>query len=177
LFFQEQTGERRRSPSRNSWSNKMQRQPSRNRSRRPTRSRNGGGTRRLTVDEAFIALFIGAMEANQHVSREEAERAHHIIWSMKRYRHKSGETVDRLIDVMRRVVETRGASATVDIAARALPSRLRPAAFALSADLVLADGKIERAERRFLGQLAEAFGLDPQSRDRLIEAMLIKNSA
>jgi hypothetical protein len=57
-----------------------------------------GTAPRLTVDQVFIALLIGAMDANQHVSPEEAARAHHIIWSMKRFRHKSGETVGQLID-------------------------------------------------------------------------------
>ena len=32
--------------------------------------------RRLELDEALIALFIGAMDANHHVAREERARAH-----------------------------------------------------------------------------------------------------
>lgn len=35
--------------------------------------------RRLGPDEALIALFIGAMNANDHVAREELARAHHRI--------------------------------------------------------------------------------------------------
>jgi len=31
--------------------------------------------RRLALDEAFIAFLIAAMDANRHVSREEAARA------------------------------------------------------------------------------------------------------
>jgi hypothetical protein len=53
--------------------------------------------KRLELDEALIALFIGAMNANDHVAREELARAHHLIWSTKRFRRKSGETVGRLI--------------------------------------------------------------------------------
>lgn len=52
-------------------------------------------SRRLSLDEAFIALLIGAMDANGRVSRDELARAHHLIWSMKRYRRKSGEHVGR----------------------------------------------------------------------------------
>jgi hypothetical protein len=37
--------------------------------------------KRLELDEALIALFIGAMDANHHVAREELARAHHLIWS------------------------------------------------------------------------------------------------
>lgn len=132
---------------------------------------------RLTLDEAFIALLIGAMDANRHVSREELARAHHIIWSMKRYRRKSGEQVGRLIEAMRTMVEERGAFGAIATAAHVIPQRLRPAAFAVSADLVLADGKMEPAERRFLDRLATDLGLERQATAGMLDAMLVKNSA
>lgn len=132
---------------------------------------------RLTVDEAFIALFIGAMDANRHVSAEEAARAHHIIWSMKRFRRRSGDSVDRLVDATRSLVERHGPTAVIEKASRVIPVRLRSAAFALSTDLVLADGKMEPAERQFLHRLAENLGLDRMKRDVILQAMLIKNSA
>ena len=131
----------------------------------------------LTLDEAFMALLIGAMDANRHVSREELTRAHHIIWSMKRYRRKSGDQVNRLIDRTRTTIEERGALPVVAAAARVIPVRLRRSAFALSADLVLADGKLEPAERRFLNRLAGQLALDPQTAAGLLDAILVKNSA
>jgi tellurite resistance protein len=117
------------------------------------------------------------MEANGHVSAEEAARAHHVMWSMKRFRYKSGDTVGRLIDRMRTRLEESGALPLVAAAVRAIPARLRPAAFALASDLVLADGRIERAERQFLRQLADSLGLDAITRDVVLDAMLVKNSA
>jgi len=132
---------------------------------------------RLTVDEAFIALLIGAMDANRHVSREELARAHHIIWSMKRYRRKSGEHVNRLIDAMRTLIDERGALPIIDAATRVIPARLRPAAYALAADLVLADGKMEPAERRFLDRLGTDLVLPRPATAGILDAMLVKNSA
>ena len=132
---------------------------------------------RLTLDDAFIAILIGAMDANQHVSREEAARAHHIIWSMKRFRRKAGERVNRIIEAMRSLIETEGALAVITAATKVIPERLTAAAFAVSADLVLADGKIEPAERRFLERLASGLRLDRRTRDGLVRAMLVKNGA
>ena len=132
---------------------------------------------RLTLDDAFIAILIGAMDANRHVSREEAARAHHIIWSMKRFRRKSGDRVNRIIEAMRTLIETEGAVAVIAAAAHAVPERLRAAAFAVSADLVLADGTIEPAERHFLERLARNLRLDRRTRDGLVQAMLVKNAA
>jgi hypothetical protein len=48
------------------------------------------GVKRLELDEALIALFIGAMNANDHVAREELARAHHLIWSTKRFGGNQG---------------------------------------------------------------------------------------
>ena len=107
------------------------------------------GARSLELDEALIALFIAAMNANHHVAREELARAHHLIWSTKRFRRKSGESVGRLIDRMKRLLEEHDAAAVMDAAARTIPARLRPSAFAIVADLLLADGKIDARERTF----------------------------
>lgn len=133
--------------------------------------------RRLDVDEAFIALLIGAMDANGHVSPEEAARAHHIIWSTKRFRRKSGDVVGRLIELMRRLVGQHGSAAVVDAAARALPARLRKAAFAVAADVVLVDGRLEPAERRFLERLGADLQLAREAVPKIIDVMRIKNSA
>ena len=97
--------------------------------------------KRLDLDEALIAIFIGAMDANGHVAREELARAHHLIWSTRRFRRKSGETVGRLIDRMKRLLEDQEAKVVMDVAAKTIPARLRHSAFAIVADLLLADGK------------------------------------
>jgi len=129
----------------------------------------------LNPDAALIALFIGAMDANGHVAREELARAHHLIWSTRRFRRKSGETVGRLIDRMKRLLEAQDAAALMDRAARTIPASIRPSAFALVADLLLADGKIDARERRYLQRLALAFGIDRAAAGHLIDAMLVKN--
>jgi len=101
---------------------------------------------------------------------------HHIIWSMKRFRRKSGDTVGRLIERMRAIVEVHGSSETIAAAGCAIPRRLKSAAFALSADLVLSYGRIDSAEKRFLNALADQSGLAPETRAGLHDAMLMKNS-
>ena len=132
---------------------------------------------RLTPDEAFLAFLIAAMNANQHVAPAEAARAHHLIWSMRRFRRKSGERVGRGIERMRTLVEQHGALAVLNAGARSVPRRLRPAAFAVAVDLVLADGKIEPSERRFLDRLAADLGIDRKKAEQIRAVMLIKNSA
>ena len=135
----------------------------------------GPRLKRLELDEALIALFIGAMDANHHVAREELARAHHLIWSTKRFRRKSGETVGRLIDRMKRLLEQHEASEVINAVAKAIPAKLRPPVFAVVADLLLADGKIDARERKFLQRLAVNFNIPARVGKHVIETMLVKN--
>lgn len=133
--------------------------------------------RKMSVDQAVIAVLIAAMEANQHTSREEAARAHHIIWSMRRFRRRSGEAVGRLIETVRDRIEQDGVDVALQEAARALPARLRPSAFAVAVDLMLADTTLQRAERRLAARLATALGIGPVMTRDILRVMSIKNGA
>ena len=115
------------------------------------------------------------MNANGHVAREELARAHHLIWSTRRFRRKSGETVNRLIERMKRLLEEQEPAAVMEAAARGIPAKLRPSAFAVVADLLLADGKIDARERGFLRRLAVEFDIPAPVASRVIETMLVKN--
>ena len=140
--------------------------------RSPARPR---GAKKLDADEAFLALLIAAMDASGHASVAEAARAHNIIWSMGRFRRRSGETVGRKIDRARRRVEAEGAASVIAASARTIPARLRPSAFAVAADLVLVDGRVARGEGRFLGQLASSLGLDRETARGILDVMRVKN--
>ena len=127
------------------------------------------------LDEALIALFIGAMDADGHVAREELERAHHLIWSTKRFRRKSGDTVGRLMYRVKRLLEAEDAAVVMETAARQIPVRLRPSAFAIVADLVLADGKINAREGKFLQRLAVSLDIGSRVANEIVSIILVKN--
>jgi tellurite resistance protein len=130
---------------------------------------------RFTIDQALIAVMIASMEANAHTSPEEAQRAHHMIWSMRRFRHRDGEDVDELIDTVRERMEQSGIDAVLEQAVGMLPARLRQSAFAVATDLLLADAVLQRSERRFLLELARDLGLPPKLAQDVLRVMLIKN--
>lgn len=133
--------------------------------------------KKLKSDEAILACLIAAMDANDHVSREELTRAHHLISSMRKFRRRSGETVARDIERMRNHVERRGPGHVIAEGARSIPARLRPSVFAVAADLVLADGTLDTSERRFLDRLGAALQLNAATAERIREVMLVKNRA
>jgi tellurite resistance protein len=135
------------------------------------------GSTRLSVDEAVIAVLIAAMDANQHVSPEEAARAQHIVRSMRRFRRKSGEAVDRLTANVRERVGAEGTASVLEVAVRTLPARLRPPVFAVAVDVMLADAKLEPAERRFVTTLATALKVPGPVAAGIVKVMLVKNAA
>lgn len=139
------------------------------------RRRNHQRSGSLTLDEALIALFIGAMNANGHVAPDEAARAHHLIWSTRRFRRKSGDTVGKLIENMRALLDESGAPAVITRATKAIPARVRPSAFAVVADLLLADGKLEGAERRFLRELGSELKIDQDTAREIVDVVVLKN--
>jgi tellurite resistance protein len=148
------------------------------RTRRKATGHRGAAPRlALDADDAFVAVLIAAMEASDHVSADEAARAHDLIWATRRFRHRSGEAVGRRIERVRTLFRQQGVSPLVEAAARALPARLRPAAFAIAADIVLVDGRLERAEGRFLAELARQLRLGAETARRIRDVIRIKNSA
>jgi tellurite resistance protein len=140
--------------------------------KRPLKTRT---PRKLSPDQALIALFIGAMAANGHVAADEAARAHHLIWSTRRFRRKSGDQVGRMIQEMKRLIEESDASSVIRQASQSIPARGRASAFAVLADLLLADGKLDPSERKFLERTGTELKLDPEVVRQVMNVVLLKN--
>lgn len=127
-------------------------------------------------DDALVAILIAAMDASGHVSADEAARAHDIIWATRRFRNRSGDAVGRRIARMREMLGACGVSGLVTAAARSVPAPLRAGAFAMAADIVLVDGRMERSEARFLTTLARELGLEPSAARTIRDVIRVKNS-
>ena len=76
---------------------------------------------------------------------------------------------------MKSLLEEQEPASVMEAAARGIPAKLRPPAFAVVADLLLADGKIDARERKFLRTLAVDFNIRTRVASQVIEAMLVKN--
>lgn len=116
------------------------------------------------------------MMANDNVAPEESERAHHITWSMRRFRRRSGDTVGRLIERVRERIVSEGPAAVVQQASKVIPAPMRPSVLAVAADLVLVDGTLQRQERQFLGELSRQLKIAPALSLQILKAISIKNA-
>jgi hypothetical protein len=131
----------------------------------------------FNADEAFIGLVICAMEANGHTAPSEAARAEHIVWSMGRFRHRSGAVVGSLIAEMKAIVGDGDPAQILDAVCRAIPANLRQSAFAIAADVTLVDGRLERAERAFLAAAARSLQLSEPAAGSILDVIREKNRA
>jgi tellurite resistance protein len=131
--------------------------------------------RRLSGDEALIALIIGAMEANNHTAPEEAARAQHLVWSMPRFHGRSGAHLGRLIAAMKQMAHDYPPEIVIAAACRAIPARRRGAALAVVAD-VLVVGRLQRDERRFLLSVAKQLGQSPAQTKAILDVIRLKNA-
>lgn len=116
------------------------------------------------------------MMANDHVSAEESERAHHITWAMRRFKRRSGDTVGRLIERVRGRIVHDGPAAVVQQASKVIPASLRPSVLAVAADLVLVDGTLQRQERQFLSELARQLKIAPALSLQILKVISVKNA-
>jgi len=131
---------------------------------------------RLSVDEAFIALMIAAMEANGHAAPAEAARAQRIITSMARFRGRPAR-VGMLIERMKRLTGDRAPDEVIAAACRAIPARLRGPALAVAADLAIVDGRLDGPERRFLSSVASQLGQTRRQAKIILDVVRLKNRA
>ncbi len=130
----------------------------------------------MSEDLAIIAVLIAAINANQHITAAEGGRAMHLLWSMRRFRQRDGDELDRLIDEVRQRINAQGDEAVVEDAVQVIPPELGPGVFAAAVDLVLVDGVLERAEREYLHRLAGRLQLSPERAETIVTVMQKKNS-
>lgn len=133
------------------------------------------GDRPLTTEEAFAVVLLVAMAADGHVSDEERREFGAIVNRVKLYRAMNGDQFAAMMDKLEGLLHREGAERLLDRAAQGLPEELRETAFALAADLVLADGSVETEERHLLEALQARLGLPAPTALKIVEVLLVKN--
>ena len=122
--------------------------------------------RRLSNDEALIALIIAAMESSGHVAPVEAARAAELVRLMPQLRTHSRLVIDRMVERMKHYVGEHDNRAIIDAAWDAIPRDQRAAAVMTVIAVLMSDHRLQRPESAFLMKLTE--GLPYRRPDRRI---------
>lgn len=129
----------------------------------------------LTPAEAFAAITLAATASDGYLSDEEARSISATLSRMKLFRSYSNDVINRMFDKLLGVLRREGLDTLFNLAKESLPYDLKEAAFAVAADLVLADGIVTREEQDFLNDLCHALEISRHIATQIVEVMVIKN--
>ena len=127
----------------------------------------------LTAPEALMAISILAVSADGKMAQEEKQTlaANHV----RLFSAYSREEFQELFKKVLELVNKHRPSDVFVAAKNGLTPKLRQTAFALAADLVLADGVFTQEEQDLLVELWEALELKDEIGQKIMEVMIIKN--
>ena len=125
--------------------------------------------------EAFAAITLTATASDGYLSEEESRGITATLSRMKLFRSYPHEVMNRLFDKLLGILQRDGINTLFDTAKESLPLDLREAAFAVAADLVLAEGIVTEEEHNFLNDLYQALGISSEIARQILQVMMIKN--
>lgn len=129
----------------------------------------------LSPAEAFAAITLAAIASDGYLSDEEAQGISFTLSRMKLFRSYSDDVMRRMFDKLLNILKREGAGALFNAAKSSLPQDLQATAFAVSCDLVLADGVVTEEEQAFLSQLHQALNISEEMALQIVDVMMIKN--
>ncbi len=125
--------------------------------------------------EAFAAITLAAIASDGYLSDEEAQGISFTLSRMKLFRSYSDDVMRRMFDKLLNFLKRQGFNALFDAAKTSLPYDLRPTAFAVATDLILADGVVTQEEQDFLNKLVVDLEISQETALQIVEVILIKN--
>ncbi len=129
----------------------------------------------LNGPEAFAGIALCAVAADGVVTEDEAISLSVTLMNRKLYQGYSDKDMravfGKLIDIVRRD----GVNTLMERSAKALPADLKPTAFAVTTDLLLADGVMADSEKAFLERLQKSLGLADETALKIAEVISLKN--
>jgi tellurite resistance protein len=129
----------------------------------------------LSPAESFAAITLVAVAADGYLSDEESQSISTTLCRMQLFRSYPREVIGKLFDRLCAILKRQGSEALLDLALNSLPHDLYETAFAVTADLVLADGEVSSEEEDLLNQLYRVLGISEATAVKIIDVMLIKN--
>lgn len=130
---------------------------------------------KLTKEESFAAVTVAAVAADGVITEEEANGLVVALIRMKLYAGYNANQMGNMLNKLINIVRKQGVEALITLSKDPLPAELRETAFAVAADLALADGEIAEQEKAILTKIQTSLGITEDRAVNIIEVMLVKN--
>lgn len=125
--------------------------------------------------EAFIGITLLAIAADGYIAKEEVEVLATTLSRLKMFRSYSNDVIASTIDRLMGVIQRQGAETLLSAAVATLPHDLYETIFAVTTDIVLADGEVSPEEEVLLNELHQLLNIPDDLALQIINVMVIKN--
>lgn len=129
----------------------------------------------LNPAEAFATITLIAIAADGYFADSEVQALSTLLNRMQLFRSYPGDVLRKMFDRLMNLLNRYGTDALTKLAVTSLPHDLKPTAFAMAADIVLADGEVTEDEEEFLNSLYSSLEISQETAIKIIDVMIIKN--
>jgi len=129
----------------------------------------------LSPAEAFAAITLASVAADGYLTDEEIQTMMASLSRMHLFRSYPNDVIRRMFDKLCGMIKRLGFDEFVKTAIAALPHDLYDTAFAIAADLVLADGEVTKEEEDLLNFLWSHLDIPDETARNIVSVMIIKN--
>lgn len=135
----------------------------------------GGSTDKLSEAEGMAGIALCAIAADGVVTEEEAAGLGTTLSRMSLYGGMSNRDINKIFEKLIKVIRSQGVEQLMTLAAQAVTPALRPTAFAIASDLLMADGSVASEEKRFLEKIQKSLDVSDDLAVKIVEVIQIKN--
>lgn len=135
----------------------------------------GGSSDKMTEQEAVAGIALAAIASDGTITEEEVNGLATALSRMKLYDHdarKVQKALERSVKFMR---QSKDPEQLLQIASDAVSPQLKPTAFTIAADLLMADGEVSGSEKEFLERIQKSLQVQDDLALKVVEVMSIKN--
>lgn len=131
----------------------------------------------LNEQEALVGVALCAAYADGSMRAEEDERLADALVSCRALRGVDEARLREAMQKADRLLAKDGEAGFLARVAAAIRPDMRPTAFCLGADLVLADGEVATEERAFVERLRAAMGVEERLARSIVDVLRLRNRA
>lgn len=130
---------------------------------------------KLTEAEGMAGIALCAVAADGQITDEEAAGLGTTLSRMQLYSGMSNKQVNDVFGKLVKVIRQSGVDQLLTLSAASVRPELKATAFAVAADLVMADGHVAGQEKQFLEKIQRTLGVDDPTALKIVEVIAIKN--
>lgn len=135
----------------------------------------GSSNDKLTEADGMAGIALCAVAADGAITEEEAAGLGTSLARMKLYNGMSNRDVNKIFERCIKTVRSQGVEHLMTVSAAAITPTLRPTAFTLAADLIMADGEVAPEEKRFLEKIQKSLDVSDDLALKIVEVIALKN--